>query len=101
MSHGRRQRDRGVVVGDRAAGYRCLVRIRRGRVSESCHFGADQAWMHMLTIHSWALARGVLGVGDHRNGPDGAEDPRDPRIVVEQPPRRTCILGVLMLGAAV
>jgi hypothetical protein len=57
--------------------------------------------MHMLMIHSWALARGVLEVGDHRNGPDGAEDPRDPRIVVEQPPRRTCILGVLMLGAAV
>jgi hypothetical protein len=52
VSHGRRRRDQDVVVGDLAAGYRCLVRIRHGRVSASCHCDADRASMGMLTIRS-------------------------------------------------
>lgn len=101
MSPVRLRRGRDEVVGDPAAGYRCLVRIRRGRVSVSCHCGADQAAMGRLIVRSWALVTGVLGAGGRRSGLDGAGDLRGPRIVVEQPPLRTCTRGALRLGAAV
>jgi hypothetical protein len=101
VSHDRLRMDQDEAVGDRVAGYHCLVRIRHGHVSESCRCGANQAAMGMLMIRSWAWARGVLGVGDRRSGLDGEGDLRGPQIVVGQPPQRTCTLGVLMLGAVV